>query len=165
MAKHTLIGKLCQYKALHRDKVLFTFPIPENDIPRLEYSLQLWNPTDKITSNSLIPTWYYIASYKGIPFPKPSTYNTPYTCIPYKENQYIFETSEKVINFLVVDSCSFSIKIRNLIIGKRTFLKALVADQEQGMFYWLDSEWIEPYEGLETYMDVLKARMLDKLNI
>ena len=42
-------------------------------------------------------------------------------------------------------------------------LKTLFVSDDNAQTYWLDEKWIEPYAHAETYMDDLKARMLNKL--
>lgn len=163
MAKHHLIGKLCQYKSEHRNKVLFTFDISKDDIHKLEFHLQLWQPQDRITSKTMIPTWYYNSSFKGQPAPKPSTYHTPYFYLTNIDNNFFNNTPESIQNFLIVDSCTLALKFRNKTINHRVFLKALLIDGEDSAFHWLDADWVEPYTGRETYMDDLKAKLLAKL--
>ena len=54
MVKHSLIGKLCQYKSDHRDKVLFAYHVSEEEKKEIEYSLLIWDGATGITANTLM---------------------------------------------------------------------------------------------------------------
>lgn len=150
MQNHKLIGKLCHYKSIHFGKILFTFPLTDKP------------GNDSWTSYMEIPFWYYNKHFKGKLFPRPTTYNTPFVCV---DNAPSYCQEQNIENFLVVDSCKFAMKIGKHVAGDRTFLKILTNENNEGLFCWVDSEWIEPYQGFATYTDLLKSKMRNKLNI
>ena len=163
---HDLIGKLCQYKSEHRDKVLFTYNLSEKDLAEVRYSIHIWDDEKAITGNTAIPSWYYVRfmgrkGNKGCP--DPYTFNTPYACLPNTLSNIFTPGADKVHHFLVIDSKMFINKIGKIEAGKRIMLKTLFVSDDNAQTYWLDEKWVEPYAHAETYMDDLKARMLNKL--
>mgnify|MGYP006282118607 CR=1 FL=1 len=170
MGKHPFIGKLCQYKSEHRNKVLFTYKVSEDEMKEIKYSLLIWDERDRVSANTMIPTWYYqkyivAGRHDQGPCPDPDSYHTPYA-IKYSisNGSWVFNyAEEKVETFLIIDSKKFVAKIGNIVAGERTLLKALFSDEDDSKTFWLDEKWIEPFSSKETYMEVLKARMLNKL--
>jgi hypothetical protein len=77
----------------------------------------------------------------------------------------LYYQDQNIENFLVVDSCKFAMKIGKHVAGYRTFLKILANENNEAQIYWVEDEWIEPYEGFITYTDLLKSRLRNKLNI
>jgi hypothetical protein len=170
MTKHHLIGKLCQYKSDHRDKVLFTYKVSEEEKKEIEYSLLFWDGASGITANTLIPVWHYhkymeYRRHNQEACPDPTTYHTPYVVriptptIAWNPNN----SSAKIQNFLVVDAKVFVAKIGNVIASQRTVLKALFTSEDSGEMFWVDEKWIEPYSAKETYLEDLKGKLLNKL--
>lgn len=163
---HDLIGKLCQYKSEHRDKVLFTYNLSEKDLAEVRYSIHIWDNEKAITSNTAIPSWYYLKFMGGKgspPCPDPYTFNTPYACLPNTSANIFTPGADRVRHFLVIDSKTFVSKIGKIEVAKRTMLKTLFVSDDNAQTYWLDEKWIAPYAHAETYLDDLKARMLNKL--
>jgi len=166
MANHPLVGKLCQYKSEHRDKVLFTYTLTEQEQGEVAYSLMMWENTKKITSNTCIPSWVYMKykdKYGDMNCPDPTQYHTPYIILPTTLTNIFNPENTKIKHFLIVDSKTFIVKIGNIVAGKRTILKSLSVSDDIVKTYWIDEKWVEPYAHAETYLDDLKARMLNKL--
>ena len=166
MANHPLIGKLCQYRSEHRDKVLFTYQLTEQELGEVAYSLMMWENTKKITSNTCIPSWFYMKyreRYGDLTCEDPYDYHTPYAVLPTILTEVFNPETVKIKHFIIVDSKTFITKIGKIVAGKRTVLKALSVSDDIAKTYWIDEKWIEPYSHTETYMDDLKARMLNKL--
>lgn len=162
MANHPLIGKLCQYRSEHRDKILFTYKLTKQEVSEVCY----WDNTCKLTSNTCIPSWFcvkYEERYGDLNYEEPKDYHTPYAVLPTTLTEVFKPEAIKIKHFLVVDSKTFTVKINKIIAGKRTVLKALSVTDDVAKTYWIDEKWIEPYSNSETYMDDLKARMLNKL--
>jgi hypothetical protein len=166
MANHPIVGKLCQYKSEHRDKVLFTYALTEQEQGEVSYSLMTWENTKKITGNTCIPSWMYMKykeKYGDINCPDPTQYHVPYVVLPTTLTEIWNPEATKIKHFLIVDSKTFIAKIGNVVAGRRTILKSLSITDDIAKTYWIDEKWIEPYAHAETYMDDLKARMLNKL--
>lgn len=153
MSKNSLIGKLCQYKSIHHNKVLFTFPVDAN----------IRTVPGTVTMDTEIPFWLWKKFFHSKSFPRPTNYNTAFMFL--NNNGSYLISDEKIQSFLVVDSCKFSIKVRNRTIKTRTFLKTLMNNDDQGLICWVDMDWIETYEGYKTYTELIKARLRNKLNI
>lgn len=88
MSKHPLIGKLCQYKSEHRDKVLFTFKVSVEEMKEIKFSMLIWDDNENISANTMIPSWYYqkyieYRRHKQDICPDPLTYHTPYALKPH----------------------------------------------------------------------------------
>jgi len=163
---HHFIGKLCQYKSEHKEKVLFTYSLSEEELAEIKYTINIWNDQKSINSYTNIPTWYYSKYIKNqkTTDPDPTTYHTPYVIKLYDDPSYMFEPEKiKIKSFLIVDSKTFSVKIGNIVAGQRTFLKVLFTTSDMASFCWVDQEWIELYSIKETYVEQLKAKMLNKL--
>lgn len=166
MSKHPLIGKLCQYKSEHRDKVLFTHNIAEKDIYEILYMYRVWDHAKKLTGSTMIPSWFYMKykeEYGDVCSEEPREYHTPYAILPQTLPSIFNPEAVKIKSFLIVDSKSFISKIGKIVAGQRTILKVLYPGEDIVYTYWMDQDWIEPYSHTETYMDQLKARMLNKM--
>jgi hypothetical protein len=167
MSKHPLIGKLCQYKSEHRDKVLFTFSVSEEELKEIKFSMLIWDDSERITANTMIPSWYYqkyieYRRHKQEICPDPTTYHTPYAVkphIPFDAN----EKDAEIKNFLVIDIKRFITKIGKIVAGERVMLKILYANEDGSNTFWVDEKWIEPSGFKGTYLEDLKSRMLNKL--
>lgn len=157
MTKHHQIGKLCQYKSEHKDKVLFTYPLSDEDKHAIEYTCFVFGEArHQINAATCIPPWYYNKLGETI-VPDPITYQTPYFI------NYRLRMHDKIHSFLIIDSLTFGVKIGTTTVSKRTFLKAFFSDTETGSFNWLDADWVEPYIGKETYLEHLKTQLLIKM--
>lgn len=166
MSKHPLIGKLCQYKSEHRDKVLFTYNLTQQDLGEITYSLMMWDNTKKLTGSTMIPSWFYMKyreQHGDVCSEEPMDYHTPYAILPQTLPSIFNPEAVKIKHFLVVDSKSFISKIGKIVAGQRTVLKVLYPCEDIVKTYWIDQNWIEPYSHSETYMDDLKVRMLNKI--
>lgn len=166
MSKHPLIGKLCQYKSDHRDKVLFTYKLTQQDMGEITYSLMMWDNVKKITGSTCIPSWFYMKyreNHGDITCEEPTEYHTPYVIIPQVTTKVFNPELVKIKHFFVVDGKTFISKIGNIVAAQRTVLKVLYPCEDIVKTYWMDQDWIEPYSNIETYMDDLKARMLNKI--
>ncbi|NBP57678.1 hypothetical protein EBU71_14315 [bacterium] len=165
MVKHSLVGKLCQYQRIHLDKRLFTYQLNEQQKAELEYTLQLWHDNSNISSKTLIPSWFYHKFVKNITCPDPISYHTPYIISPSDNAIQTFnpELIIKIKTLLIIDHKAFDAKINGITVFTRNMLKVLDGENDIDNTYWVDEEWIEPYCCKETYIDDLKAKMLNKL--
>ena len=64
---------------------------------------------------------------------------------------------------VVTTNCDGRLRLRWRYAGRRTIFKSLSITDDIAKTYWIDEKWVEPYAHAETYMDDLKARMLNKL--
>lgn len=165
MTIHTLVGKLCQYRSEHRDKLLFTYDLTEQEKMEVAYSFRFFEDNINISSKTLIPTWFhlrYMEKFKIIDWPEPKTYHTPYFMTSLSNIRNV-DTDSKIKTFLIIDSKTFHAGINGIRLYTRTLLKALLINNDVANTYWIDEEWIEPYGGCETYVEELKMKMLNKL--
>lgn len=160
MSRHSLIGKLCQYQRNHRNKLLFTHEITEQQKAEITYSFLHENST--ISARTYVPTWFYFRYHKcdNLDWPEPKNYHVPYI---QPDNEFGDEESDKIKTFLVIDTKKFNAKINGFQLFTRTVYKILMVVNDITKVCWVDEEWIEPYAGCETYIDDLKAKMLNKL--